>query len=347
MNQTVCFSYRAEALGDGGNLSGRLPLFNMLREHELQPVVSLGAEAAYQGEALRVHELQAEQTVGVAGTVALAGVGLIVNRLNRSINKATLTRPDLLPPLINENETRSLAFRKQRMHDEVLAPLGFHIPTSLPATTEAARDFADQHPAAQYVVKPNCGTNGKGVERLAAAQLAQAYDDHPEWRSSMVLQPACDFSGAFPAGLQPYDQSSAEALAGWNRPGVAKELRVYGFHSPEQTAVFPVGRALHEGSDQWFFVDPQSVPTELLGWTAQVMQQAAHVSGAAAMLGTVDYGYGSYDDRPPQWRAIEVNGKAPYVIGYDKHVGVATELRQRLAGQIAETVQATGAEPTH
>lgn len=339
MKDVVCLSYRADELPTGGNLSGREQLFGMLRDYDLRPVVSLGAEGAYQDDQLRVHELLREQVIGAAGQVALSGVGLIVNRLDRSIKKDQLDRPELLPPMINENAMRSLAFRKHRADAEVLAPLGINIPTALAASPEAVRGFLDVHRANEYVVKPNSGTNGNGVHRVDGAGVWRLFAERPELYGKQIVQPAYNFRAAFPSSLRPYDAASAEAFEGWNRPGVDKELRIYGFHSPEQTTTFPVGRAIQGGVDQWFFVDPESVPARLLERTAAAMQLAAEVSGSAAVLGTVDFGYGTLDDQSPDWRAIELNGKAPHVIGYDKHVGVAGALRTQFAAQIAETVR--------
>jgi len=339
MKDIVCLSYRADELPAGGNLSGREQLFDMLRGYDLQPVVSLGAEGAYQGDQLRVHELLSEQVAGAAGQVALQGVGLIVNRLDRSIKKDRLDQPQLLPPMINENTMRSLAFRKHRTNDEVLAPLGINIPTALVVSPEVVGNFLDTHQADEYVVKPNSGTNGRGVQRLDGASVRRLFAEQPDLYDKQIVQPAYDFQAAFPAGLRPYDAASAEAFEGWNRPGVNKELRIYGFHSPQQTTTFPVGRAIHGEADQWFFVDPESVPARLLERTAAAMRLAAEVSGSAAVLGTVDFGYGVLGDQAPDWRAIELNGKAPYVLGYDKHAGVADALRTQLAAQIAETVR--------
>src|SRR5258707_166714 len=131
MSDVALFSYRSPELPPGGNLSGRLQLFEKLRDFGLQPVVSLGAEGAYQGEEVVVHGLVDEDTTEHLGSVALEQMGVIVNRLGRSIQRVNLARPDLLPPMINENLTRSLAFRKHRANDQVLEPLGIAMPTRL------------------------------------------------------------------------------------------------------------------------------------------------------------------------------------------------------------------------
>jgi hypothetical protein len=57
------------------------------------------------------------------------------------------------------------------------------------------------------------------------------------------------------------------------------------------------------------------------------------------MFGAVDYGYGSIDGGAPEWAAIEINGLAPYMIGYDKHAEVADRLRDLFADQILATIE--------
>jgi hypothetical protein len=73
-----------------------------------------------------------------------------------------------------------------------------------------------------------------------------------------------------------------------------------------------------------------------------VIARAAELSGASALYGTVDYGYGSDGIVDSGWRAIEFNGKMPYLIGYNKHAGIADILRNELADQITATAAGHG-----
>jgi hypothetical protein len=79
------------------------------------------------------------------------------------------------------------------------------------------------------------------------------------------------------------------------------------------------------------------VPYYVLESTKLAMGLTAEVTSARAVLGTVDWGYGTIGSEAPHWAAIELNAKAPYVIGYDKHAGVADRLRDLLADQIQAT----------
>jgi hypothetical protein len=116
---------------------------------------------------------------------------------------------------------------------------------------------------------------------------------------------------------------------------------VYGFHSPAGTDVFPVARAIEAG-DQWFFVDPESLPNLVIEGTRKAIARAAEISGAQALFGTIDYGYGSSGDDEPDWHVIEFNGRMPYMVGYDTHVGVADILRENFATQIHATAVTVG-----
>ena len=237
--------------------------------------------------------------------------------------------------MINENETRSLAHHKDRAGREVLEPLGIGIPTILAATPDEVAVFAAAHAAEQFVVKPDSGSNSVGVQKVAKAELAELFRTRPDLLGTQIVQPAGDFTHPFPLEVQPYDPQSRADFDGWAKSDATKELRVYGFHSPQGTATFPVARAIKDGVDHWFFVDPESVPPRLRERTAAAMRRVADITAAAAVYGTVDYGYGKWGAQAPDWHAIELNGKAPYLIGYDKHAGVADKLRDLFAAQIA------------
>ncbi|HSX05725.1 MAG TPA: hypothetical protein VLF69_04615, partial [Candidatus Saccharimonadales bacterium] len=285
-----------------------------------------------------------DNTSRTAGAVSLTAVGVLVNRLGRSIKHQNLPQPGDLPPMINENATRSLAHYKHRANAEVLAPLGIGMPTVLVETPDHIASFTATHGAEEYIVKPNTGTFSRGVQRVAVGDLSTIFSRQSDLYGTQILQPAYNFSQPFPSCLRPYDAASAEEFEGWRNREVPKELRIYGFHAPGQTTVFPVARALDVDGDHWLFVDPESVPLHLLERTAMAVQRVADISGAIAVAGTVDYGFGTYNADDPDWRAIELNGRSPYLIGYAKHRGVADRLRTLFAAQIAATAFAVRSE---
>jgi hypothetical protein len=346
---TVLFAYREAELPPGPNLAGRPQIFDKLRQRELDPVISLLAEAAFTETGVTVHELEVgeSETAGPSQNREVDELGLIVNRIGRSIKYDLLPEGANLPPMINENKTRSLAHRKHRMHDEVLEPLGIAIPTRLVTSIEDIEEFLAEQGVDEYVVKPDGGSESKGVQQLPAVRIADLFAANPDWmeEKKQIIQPAYDFTLPFPEHIRPLDIPSTGDFEGWSSSDAIKELRVYGFHSPAGTVVYPVARAMKQG-DHWFFMDPESLPQALLAVSRQAIAKVAEIADAPAVLGTVDIGYGTLPGHAPEWRAVEVNAKQPNVVGYNRHPGVADHLRELLANQIHATVESNRRKST-
>ncbi|CAN5144184.1 hypothetical protein BH09PAT3_BH09PAT3_0940 [soil metagenome] len=338
MSYTAQFAYRQNTPYTG-NLSGVTELYAKLNDRDVAPIMTFNCEEAFSENGVNSYELSPNgDSRRWLGSIPLDDVEVLINRMGRSIKEDRLPDGTVLPPMINANATRSLAFRKHRAANEVLLPLGLTMPTQLVNSPADVERFLAENPAPEIILKPDNGTNSQGVERLDRSAVAQYYLDNPAKYGRNIAQPAYDFTGPLPPHMRAYDAASQEAFDGWNRSGKPKELRIYGFHSPQETTVFPIARAIDKG-DNWFFVDPQSVPAELMTGTAAAIALAAEVSGAAAMLGTVDYGYGSTGSESPSFQAIELNGKAPYLLGYDKHQAIADTLRDQFADSIAQTAE--------
>lgn len=339
MNNVV-FSYRKETLPQGGLLTGKPQLFEKIRERGVNPVVSLDGEAAFNPTGLEANELLDETATRSIGHVALDQVGLIINRLDRSFKMDQMPLPwqEEMPPVSNENQMRSLVFRKNRVQAEILEPLGLGMPTRLIENYLDIDAFMHDHPAEVYFTKPNSGTFSEGIQRLQPNEVGDYFSSQPDKFGKMILQPAYDFTAPLPAGLRPYDAESAEAFRGWGAADVTKELRMYTFHSPEATNVFPVGRAMQGGQDNWFFVDPESVPDKLIDDTTRVIKSAAEKTGSRAVYAALDMAYGSVDGAENDYHIVELNGRMPYLVGYDKHEGVADTLRDYYADQIQQTI---------
>ena len=342
MAEFVCVSYGGEIPADyqnRGNIPDLHQLHAGLLEHDLQLVLSAGAEAAYHDKYVTARAVDPELGALTSPTdIALDEVGVVLNRINRSFKRGVLPAPHAMPATVNENETRSLAHRKHRAHNEVLEPLGLAMPTLLVSNAEQIDEFLAQHNAAEMILKPTSGMNGSHIQRVARHAVHKTIASLEELKGNegYVLQPAYDFTMPFPRGLRSFDQQARESFDACAQSTVPKELRIYGFHSPTFTTTFPVGRLVDKG-DHWFFVDPESVPTELLAGTAKAIAKVAAVSGAAAVYGTVDYGYGTDATHPPDWRAIELNARLPYLIGPDKHTTVSRLVHNLLTDQLVDT----------
>lgn len=130
MNTHALFAYGPDTLPGDRRLPDRTALFGKLLQREVNPLVSLGAEAAFCDAAVETYRLVSDQQVAAYGQVALEHVGVLINRVDRSIKKQQLPHPEQLPPFINENETRSLVWRKDDAQARVLEPLGLGLPTT-------------------------------------------------------------------------------------------------------------------------------------------------------------------------------------------------------------------------
>lgn len=347
----VLFSFSKEKVtSPSTTLPGKKQLFRKIRERGMQPVVSINGESAFDASTVQVHELIDNEQTRVFGTVALDEVGVIVNRLDRSfrheerISDKTGALLPALPdawinakPVINENTMRSLVTRKARVQEEIFAPLELGMPTRVIKSVVDVATFIAENPSEQYVIKPNSGTASKGVRKVSEQEAIQAFiGEQPE--KEMIIQPCYDFSRPFSSHIQPYDAMSNEAFAAWSKSNAVKELRMYAFHNPVDTVLFPVARAMQDGSDHWFFVDPESVPEKVFDNTRDTISHAARATGSRAVYAALDFGYGTADaSHDPDWHIVELNARIPYLIGYDKHPEVADKLRDMYADQLHKT----------
>lgn len=342
---TVVFAHRKAELPKSSLLPNKMELFDKLEQRGIRPVVSLGAEAAFDDTSVEAHELVSEDTVRKTASVALADVGAIANRLDRSFKKMDMpdTWNDAHVATLNENELRSLVFRKHRVQDEVLTPLDLGIPTALVEAPVDAAEFIESNPSEEYIIKPTSGTFSKGVYRLAPEEVIRAFSEDESKLGTTLLQPAYDFSHAFPNSFEAYDHEALDDFEQWSKSNATKELRMYGFYTPDHTDVFPVARAMKDGVDNWFFVDPATVPEKLFTDTRNVLSRAAQLTSSQAIYAALDIAYGSKDKTSdPDYHIVELNGRMPYLVGYDKHAGVADTLRDMKADQIQRVIQNKG-----
>lgn len=344
--KTALFAHSKESLPQKTLMPGKPELFAKLAERDIEGLVSLSGEAAFSDTAVETSALVDDYSFRKVGARSLDQVGIIVNRLDRVFKLEAMPQTwlDADVPIVNKNELRSLAYRKHRMHDEVFAPLGIGMPTKLIDSVADAALFIEENIADAYIAKPTSGTFSKGVEKVARADVVSFFAgiENP---GTMILQPAYDFTVPFERALQPYDKKAEADFDTWARSNATKELRMYGFYAHGATDVFPVARAMN-GEDNWFFVNPESVPEALRATTHAVLARTALLSGSSSIYGALDIAYGSKTtDEAPSYEVVEFNGRMPYMIGYDKHAAVADLLRDKFADQIQQSVYDT--DKTH
>jgi hypothetical protein len=187
MPNAVCFAYTPETLPVDSRLPDRVELFDMLRSKGMRPFVSLGAEAAFVGDQVQTSQLVGD-TTAVPSKIPRNDLGLIVNRLNRSIKRDKLTNP-LLPSMINENDVRKIGYNKERAADEVLLPLGYGMPTSVVSTPEDAEQFIQENDYGKYFLKPRHGKFGSGTHKLGKVSVAEFFSENPDKLDKYVVQP--------------------------------------------------------------------------------------------------------------------------------------------------------------
>jgi hypothetical protein len=337
----VLFSYKVDALKPSALLSGKPELFSKLKDREISPFVTLNGEAAFNGKQVEVETLVSDDATRSFGRVSLESVGAIVNRLDRlvKLDEMPAEWQDAMPASINENELRSLVFRKHRVQEEVLGPLDLGMPTQLINSFLDIDAFIHNNPSDSYILKPTSGTFGKGIFKLRASEIADHVASNDGF-GKLIIQPAYDFSLPLPSSVKPFDKRSSEEFDLFSASEDTKELRMYTFYSSQETAVFPVGRMMKDGVDNWFFMDPDSLPEKLTTDAKNVAERAARLTGSRAVFAALDMAYGKIGDEEPGYQIVELNGRMPYLIGYDKHPVVADILRDRFADQIQQTVQA-------
>lgn len=180
---------------------------------------------------------------------------------------------------------------------------------------------------------------GKGVERVKRSSVSDLFAARPDWFGKYLLQPAYDFNLPLPATVQAYDKASQAQFEALSRADNPKEVRMYGFYIGGRAQLFPAARSRECQADNWFFLDPDSLPERLYADSEKAFDRAADISQAGAIYGTLDYGYGQRQGHDPAWVAIEMNLRTPYLVGADQHVQVAHRLRAMFADQIYMATQ--------
>ncbi|MDL2341700.1 MAG: hypothetical protein QFB87_01305 [Patescibacteria group bacterium] len=344
MTNAVCFAYQPEHLPPDTRLPDRAELFAKLRALDLDPFVSLNAEQAFGPDTVQAIGLD-PKIKRDHRQIAFEGLGLIVNRLNRSI-KSELLAVTELPTLINENAVRKIAWHKEVAAEQVLAPLDLGIPTALVTEPEDVDRFLEQYTAPRFILKPRHGNFGAGTHLLSRHRTLKFYSQHPDLLAKHVIQPAYNFNRPFPTSIKALNRQTAETFDACNRSGITKELRMYAFLSPTGVTTHPAARAVKPSADgkqlhsRWFFVDPESIPNELVTQTERVVQRTAQLTASRAVYAAVDYGYGTISGVSPSWQIIELNALSPGMINYKDNQLVADRLQTMFSQQIRDTIDA-------
>lgn len=338
MPDTIVFAHKKETLPEKTLMTGKPQIAEKLARRGIKTVLTLGGEAAFYEDVFEAHEFDDDHHSSPVGKRALADVGLVINRLDRPMLHEDMPDQwhDAFIPVANENELRKLAGDKQRSYEELFEPLGLGIPSRLIRTAVDAAVLMELYPASRYISKPNSGTFGRGIVNLSASEVLTFFADS-SLLGKMILQPAYDFTLPLDPSIKPYDRRAREDYEMWSKSSVRKEFRMYGFYSPGVTEVFAIGRALGDERDSWFFADQETVPQELFDTTKLVVDRAARHTHSAYVA--LDIAYGRQEpDHEPGYHIVELNGRMPYLVGYNRHVQVADKVRDLYADSITRVI---------
>lgn len=349
MSETVGFLYE---ITSPPSMAGKNPpighldlVFSELEPDGIQGTVIEYGERTLGATAIKARPVSSKGVIQSRfQEMPLRDIGLLYNCMGRPIRMQQLQEPGALPPVIYENAVFELDADKSRMHSEILEPTGISIDTTAIHNVAEAGAFLDRYDdVGEFIVKPVKGRGGRGVQRLQRDAVLPALQQQPELLSPdnmHIIQPAFDFSIPLPDSIKPYDTLATPGFQQWSQAQAAKEIRLYTFHSPAGTDVFPVGRAIQNG-DHWFFVDPDSIPAHLLETARLTTRQIAQATGSLALYSALDVAYGAarpQDDRG--WRAVELNASYPYIINKDEgHPGIVRYLRHLIANQIRAVIR--------
>lgn len=256
----------------------------------------------------------------------------------------TLSAPAHLP-VINKGAVRRYGLDKAKAFTDIFVPLDLGISTFSAKNKADVVLALDTIESSRVVVKPIAGISGKGVVICERHELHDwAAKITPDDSKPYIVQPYVDFTQSFPSMMKPYTTAEREHYEELSATGRSKELRMYSFYSSQGIDCFPVARASaqgdrHMGEDNWFFVDPESVPSILVDDSTRVISRLAALTNAKSIYAATDWGYGAIDGADPAWSLIETNVRTPYLLGYDKHSEVADMVHELFAMHITAAAQ--------
>lgn len=196
------------------------------------------------------------------------------------------------------------------------------------------------------VLKPRNGMKSEGLHIGTKEQIAQIitsndFDKNNAW----ILEEKLDFSPKIPLlGRTPNDQ---ELIDRANRLGAPKELRVYTFGRNTDGSLISncvlrtvTGEEIALGNDRWVFVDPDSVPQEVLDASSEIAANFETHTGVKEMHLGIDWVYArEFGESEPRWINMEVNGTQPQLIYHSENAEVSKEQVNYLAEQLGRVAE--------
>ncbi len=221
------------------------------------------------------------------------------------------------------------------------------IPTYRLSDTEQAIDeLGDELGDVPCIVKPRSGSQGKGMYAFPSKKLLDLWlrdqrklpepsRPYKTFLDTYILQPAIDFTGELPY-IKPFNEKDRVLVEARNDATTPKEIGLYCFYNAASDALecFPVPRrnvrtTIRQSiKPEWFFADPDPF-VELLAASAQAdLRLIAKKSGALAIYGRKDYGFGVLPGKTErQVFKIEDNLRGAYLMSTKRHPEIGNIIR--------------------
>lgn len=273
-------------------------------------------------------------------TVALSAIGAIRN-LHTYLHNGL--------PELNVPEVRKLAldkwqanalfaevgvakqFAELRAYDESSATTD----TDPRKRIDAALDAIDSD---QVVIKPRKGMQSQGIVFGSKSEVANMYANNDiangeDW----VVEERLHFRPWLPLRGEDDEQQAKLDIA--NRTGAAKELRTYSFGRVNNVPILDfVARVAssgdHLGNDDWVYIDPDSVPHEVIGQATQIFQAVENRTSAPEVHVVTDTVFAERYDGSVVTVQQEINASRPQLVRSYERPHVSSRMTTAMARQL-------------
>lgn len=322
---------------------GRPELALALKEQGLDAVFTRGAGALdLESDRATILQPTIEKIDGkFVVTVEPAQISLSAISAFRNTSKPISTDRKTLPEL-NHPRVRAAA-KDKAVTNELAAQWSKKYAVLDTENPTATLDLLDSD---AVVLKPRAGMRSQGVSIGSKDQIAQVISSEAFVTSTAwILEEKLDFSPAVPVrGRTPKDQELIDVA---NKRGAPKELRVYTFgRNPDGSLITSyvlrasLGEEAGLGNDEWVFLDPESIPQEVIDASSAIAANfESHTSVKEMHLG-IDWVYArEFGKSDPRWINMEVNGSEPQLIYQSDNPEVSKEQVTLLAAQLGRIAE--------
>lgn len=197
--------------------------------------------------------------------------------------------------------------------------------------------------------KPLAGSRSEGVVIATKAEIVQLVREGKiDLSKKWMVEEYLDNSPAMP--IRGIDEQEQEKIDFANKNAIPKELRVYCFGRND------AGRLIHSyvlriapenhnntlSNDKWVYIDPTSVPEEVLSQSDAIVKAFELNAGVKEIHIAIDWAYALRNgSTTADWKPMEVNGGEPQLVYEKNNPAVAVEHAAKLADQLYRVAHQT------